>query len=221
VLPRQGISLANQGAGFGVIGNEPALSTGKGRAYGLELLAQQRLFKGFFGIVAYTLVRSEFTTPSGKYLPSSWDNKHILSLTAGKIFAKRNIEVGAKFRLLGGGPYTPYDIARSSNIQSFNTIGTGILDTARYNSLRGNTFTQLDIRVDKKWNFNKRYSLDFYIDIQNVLNQATTISMEYDVQRTSKGDPIVDPNDPSRYLSRSVKNQSGTLIPSFGVILDF
>ena len=37
------ISLANLGADFGVIGDEAVVSTGKGRAYGAELLAQQKL----------------------------------------------------------------------------------------------------------------------------------------------------------------------------------
>ena len=103
----------------------------------------------------------------------------------------------------------------------FNTNGSGILDTTRINSLRGNTFTQLDVRVDKKWNFSKRFTLDLYIDIQNALNKVTLISYDYDVQRTKAGDPIVDPNNPSQYLSRSVKNEAGALIPSIGLILDF
>ena len=59
-ITRQQVSLANLGAGFGVIGNEPATSTNGGRAYGLEFLYQQRLFKGFYGIFAYTFGRSEF-----------------------------------------------------------------------------------------------------------------------------------------------------------------
>ena len=35
------ISLANLGADFGVIGNEPANSTSTGKSYGIELMAQQ------------------------------------------------------------------------------------------------------------------------------------------------------------------------------------
>jgi len=47
VLQDRGISLANLGADFGIIGNEPARSEGRGQAYGMELLLQQKLNKGF------------------------------------------------------------------------------------------------------------------------------------------------------------------------------
>ena len=41
-----GIALANLGADFGVVGNEAVRFDGAGRAYGLEFLAQRRLYKG-------------------------------------------------------------------------------------------------------------------------------------------------------------------------------
>ncbi len=37
----QGVSLANLGSDFGVIGNAPVMSINNGRSYGLEYLAQQ------------------------------------------------------------------------------------------------------------------------------------------------------------------------------------
>ena len=45
-----GVSMANKGAGFEVLGNEAIASVGKGKAYGLEFLWQQKLTKNFFGI---------------------------------------------------------------------------------------------------------------------------------------------------------------------------
>ena len=91
---RNGISLANLGADFGVIGNEAVQSNSEGRAYGVEFLAQQRLLNNFYGIASLTLVRSEFTNPNTDgFIPSSWDNRFIVSLTAGKRFGK-NWEIG-------------------------------------------------------------------------------------------------------------------------------
>ena len=74
-LLREQISLANLGADFGVIGNAPVSSASKGRSYGLELLAQQKLNRGFYGIMAFTLVRSDFTNAAGNFQPSAWDNQ--------------------------------------------------------------------------------------------------------------------------------------------------
>src|SRR5207344_1416198 len=99
------ISLANLGADFGVIGNEEAVSTSQGRSYGIELLLQQKLFKGFYGLAAFTLFRSEFKDKRGDFISSSWDNRFIIALTAGKKF-KKNWEVGAKWRFSAGSPYT-------------------------------------------------------------------------------------------------------------------
>ena len=88
MLTSKGISLANLGADFGVIGNEPATSTSEGRAYGMEFMTQQKLYKGFYGILSYTWVRSEFTNADGDFAPSAWDSEHLISLTAGKKFKK-------------------------------------------------------------------------------------------------------------------------------------
>lgn len=81
---RNQISLANLGADFGVVGSEAVTSSSKGRAYGIEVLAQKKSYKGLYGIVSYTFVRSEFENQLEKYIPSSWDNQHLLSITAGK-----------------------------------------------------------------------------------------------------------------------------------------
>ena len=65
-LLEDSISLANLGADFGIIGNAPVNSTSVGKSYGLEFLLQQKLYNGFYGLLSYTWVRSEFMdkTPS-------------------------------------------------------------------------------------------------------------------------------------------------------------
>jgi hypothetical protein len=75
------ISLANLGTEFGIVGNEAVRSVSTGRAYGTEFLYQQKMVKGFYGVVAYTFVTSEFLTANNTYAASSWDSKNIVSLT--------------------------------------------------------------------------------------------------------------------------------------------
>ncbi|WP_291788744.1 TonB-dependent receptor [Cecembia sp.] len=215
-----GIALANLGADFGVIGNEPVISNAEGRAYGLEFLAQQRLYNNFYGIAAVTLVRSEFTNPNTEgFVPSAWDNGIIVSLTAGKRFGK-NWEAGARWRFLGGLPYTPIDVATSSLIDVWNLRGQGILDFNQINALRLGEFHQLDIRIDKRYFF-KKWNFNWYIDIENLYNfqadQPPLLFPERDVQ----GGLIVNPDDPSRYLTRLVNNPAGTIIPTIGIIVEF
>lgn len=217
---RNGISLANLGADFGVIGNEAVQSNSEGRAYGVEFLAQQRLLKNFYGIASLTLVRSEFTNPNTDgFIPSSWDNRFIVSLTAGKRFGK-NWEVGARWRFLGGTPYTPNDIAASSLISNWDLRNSAILDFNRINGVRLASFHQLDLRVDKKYYFQK-WNLNWYFDIQNAYNFQAEQPPLLIATRDAQGNIPVNPADPSRYLLRELSNPAGSLLPTVGIIVEF
>jgi len=217
-LTRDNVSLANLGSDFGVIGNGPAVPLSGGRAYGLEFLIQQKLTKGFYGILAATLVKSEFEDKNGDLRPSAWDNGQIVTLTAGKKF-KGDWEVGARFRYLGASPYTPYDAALSSYRQTWDLRGVALLDYDRLNEERTGAVHQLDMRVDKRWFFAK-WSLDLYLDIQNVYNFQAPLAPSLTVVRDDNGDPLVDPTDPRRYSTKEIQNFSGTILPSIGIIIE-
>lgn len=217
---RDSLSLANLGADFGVIGNEPATSISEGRAYGVEFLVQRRSRSGLFGIVAYTWVRSEFKDViTGDYAPSSWDSRHILTLTAGKKF-KKNWELGVKWRYVGGLPYTPYNEEATALRENWDVRREGIFDFTQLNSQRFADFHQLDVRVDKTWFFQK-WSLNLYLDIQNLYNFQAEEQDFLDVQTDANGNPLVDPNNPDSYLLDRIENTSGTVLPTIGVIVDF
>lgn len=216
---RDSISLANLGADFGVIGNEPVNSTSEGRAYGAELLIQRRSRSGLFGILAFTWVNSEFKDRNGDYIASSWDSRQILSLTAGKKF-KKNFEVGLKWRYSGGLPYTPYNESLSALRSNWDAKGRGIRDYSQLNSRRLGVFHQLDIRIDKTW-FYKKIALNMYVDIQNLYNFKSDLPDILFVRQDDNGNRLIDPNDSSRYQTYRIKNESGTVVPTVGVIIDF
>ncbi|MBM3935876.1 MAG: TonB-dependent receptor [Sphingomonadales bacterium] len=226
VLQDKGISLANLGADFGIIGNEPALSVGLGKSYGLELMLQQKLNQGFYGIIALTWVRSFFDNRplpnSGaipKLTPSAWDNRSLLTLTGGKIFAK-NWEVGVRFRYVGAPPFTPFASASLSK-DIWDQFGRATLDYTRLNSQRSGATMQLDVRVDRKWDF-RGWALNLYFDIQNALNQQT-LGPPFLVAARDRGTGVLltDPNQPDRYLASELPNTAGQLLPTVGIIVDF
>jgi len=229
LLLRNGISLANFGGDFGVVGNEPASPDTEGRTYGVEILLQQRLSKGFYGIAAYTLGYSEFTSPAAGsgFFPSAWDSRHILSLTGGKQF-KNNWEIGVKWRFQSALPGTPFD-EKSSLVQNWDRNGRGLLDFSQINSLRNDPFNQVDIRLDKKWSFEK-WSLNLYLDIQNVLatsvgNRELILDRPTDENgRPIGGGQIINPMDPiteQRYLLKEIDTGSGTPLPTIGIVVGF
>ena len=213
------ISLANIGSDFGVVGNEEVNSSSNGRSYGLEFLYQQKLLKGFYAILAYTLVNSEFKDKNDTYVPTAWDSKHIISLTGGKRF-KSGWEIGFRWLYSGGSPYTPYDIATSSLKQNWDINGLGIRDYSLLNTRREGNFHQLNIRFDKKWFFDK-FSLNFYLDLQNAYafkaNLAPVLLLDTDID----GNPIEDPADPTRYQTKLIDNASGIIQPTLGIVVEF
>lgn len=213
------VSLANLGGDFGVIGNEPAVSISKGRAYGIEVLAQQRLADKIYGIFSYTYVRSEFTDKNDQFVASAWDNGHILNLTVGRKFVN-DWEVGAKFRLQGGAPYTPFDIATSSQKDVWDVTGRGIPDYNRLNTERLSLSHGLDIRVDKTWYIGK-HTLNVYFDVQNIYNFQAEGQPFLNVISDDNGVPIDDPDNPGSYLTEVVPNVSGTVLPSVGIFWMF
>ncbi|MFK8036673.1 MAG: TonB-dependent receptor [Crocinitomicaceae bacterium] len=218
-LINKGISLANLGADFGVVGNEPVNSSSNGRSYGVEFFAQQKLRKNFFGIVTYTYVVSEFTDATGKLIPSAWDARHIASLSVGRKFNK-DWQVGLKFRFSGGTPYTPYDVNLSSQINIWNVTQQGILDYTQLNTLRLSPNHGLDIRIDKKW-YLKKTTLNAYIDIQNIYNFQAEQPSFLNVEKDANGNPLVNPDMPSTYLLKSLSNTAGTVLPSVGIMFEF
>jgi hypothetical protein len=218
-LTNDSISLANLGGDFGVIGNEPAVSNSKGRSYGVEFFLQQKLSSSVYGLISYTFVRSEFQDKNGEYVASSWDNRHILNITAGKKL-KKNWEIGAKFRFLGGSPYTPFDIELSSKKENWDVTQRGINDWNQLNTQRNGNSHGLDFRVDKRWFFEK-WALNAYLDIQNLYGFETETQPFLDVVRDDFGNPIEDPNQPDSYLTKEVENTAGTILPSIGLMIEF
>ena len=213
------ISLANLGGNFGVIGNEPVSSSSEGRSYGVEFLAQKKLNKSFYGIIAYTWVRSEFKDKNDNFIPSSWDNQHIISMTGG-VKLKKNWEIGMRFRYSGGSPFTPYDFNTSSLRSIWDINSFGVLDYNNLNSQRLKPNHGLDLRIDKKWYW-KKVTLNLYLDIQNLYNFKIETPKSLIAERDSDGNIITDPDNPEKYKLKYVDNVSGTVLPSIGLQFEF
>ena len=213
------ISLANLGGDFGVIGNEDISSISNGNSYGVELLAQKKMSSSIYGILSVTYYSSRFEDKKGDLVASTWDNRFILNMTAGKKF-KKNIELGLKYRYSGGAPYTPIDIINSSNKAIWDINQRGVLDYNLLNTKRLNGQHGLDIRVDKKWFF-KSWSLNAYIDIENILNAKRELPSEYGI------DPNLGPlvsgtgETSDSYPLYEIVNNSGNVLPSIGLLVEF
>lgn len=207
-----GISLANLGGGFEVLGNEPVASAGLGRTYGLEFLYQKKLSKRTYAILAYTLFRSEFTGfDTDNYLPSAWDSRHLLTFTGGYQFGK-NWELSARMRYIGRTPFAEVDV-EATNTQ--NTYPELLIDYSNFGQNRLSAFNQTDVRLDKKWNF-KKFSLNVFLEIQNILGQQIPEPPNYGLNRDDDGN-VIQPQT----LVQIEQLDSSSPLPSIGVVVDF
>lgn len=220
---RKGISLANLGGDFNVLGNEDVTTSGKGRAYGFEFFAQKKLTDKFFGILSYTFYRSMYSGFDGNLIASSWDNQHLLSVTWGYKFPK-NWELGLRFRYQGGAPYSPYDEVSSRS--SYLTLGQGVFDYSQLNSQRLPNFHSSDVRIDKKYNL-KKTTIDVFLDVTNWYIAVNPGVPTYTFKRvednsafaTTNGLPIA--KDGSNAIPTQFLNDRAQVTPTIGFIVEF
>ena len=212
------IPLTCKGNDYGVIGNELLTSTAQGRSYGAELLLKWLIAKKLNLASSFTLFKSEYRTDKeSEYIASAWDNRFIFNLR-GTYNLPRHWSVGMKVSCIGGAPYTPYNADKSSLVTAWNAQGKPYYDYTRYNEERLPAFTQVDIRIDKTF-YLKRCMLGFYIDLQNIagskLKQADVLMSTGVIKNPDA--PIAE----QRYVMKSLKQESGTLLPTLGITFEY
>ncbi len=213
-----GIPLACKGNDYGVIGNEALSSTSQGRAYGAEILMKWLIAKKLNLSSSFTLFKSEYrNNKESEYIASAWDNRYIFNMSGTYNFP-HNWSLGMKVSCIGGAPYTPYDIDKSSLVTAWNAQGRPYYDYGQYNTGRLPAFGQLDVRVDKTF-YLKRCMLGFYIDLQNVTNskfRQPDILMSTGVIENPSA-PIAE----QRYKMKYISQKSGTLMPTLGITFEY
>ena len=91
------------------------------------------------------------------------------------------------------------------------------MDYNNINSLRNPSFHQLDIRLDKKYYF-KKWSLNIYLDIENIYNKVAALGPYLSVIRDESGQPIE--NSSGFYEPLYIDNTYGQFLPSIGLIIE-
>ena len=203
------VSLANKGGDFEVLGNEDVSTSGRGKSYGIEFLYQQKLKNNFYGILSYTFFYSKFSGFDEVFLPSVWDNRNLISFTGGYKL-KKNWEISSKLRFTDKTPYAPINNKLSS--QSYPEI---VFDYSQLGNYYLDSFLKLDVRIDKRWNF-KTTSMNFYIDIENLLLNEIPIPPEYGLERDNNQNVILPWN-----LIEVESDNRNSIIPSIGFVFDF
>lgn len=182
---------ASQITEFGMDKSDTLFSIGKGLSYGLELFFKKDLSKNFFCTFAYSHSRSEIDDfrekHKGEWLRADFDFRNAITITGGykaellqfnwyKNLKKRlwfkilspispfadRIELSAKWRFLGGRPYTNpvYDTA----------FQQWVYDSDKYNQSEYPDYHKLDLRLERRFAFDF-FQVTYYLDFQNIYNR--------------------------------------------------
>ena len=139
--------------------------------------------------MSLTYAKTDFTSLDGIERPGSYDQTWIFNLSGGYKFDEK-WEASLKFRYSSGPPFTPFNPDGTQSINLYNT-----------DRLKANH--SLDLRVDRRWYFDK-WTLITYLDIQNIYNRKNSTSIRWDPR------------------TRSVDSESSIgILPSIGVSLEF
>lgn len=215
----EGISIAGKGTDYGQIGDEEIVSTGKGRAYGLEFTGKLIDRNNLNSTVTYTLFTSEFTDNEGTFRPSNWDTRHTLNLISSYRF-KDDWILSGRWRFVGGAPYSPIDKELSTDKAAWNITNRAYIDYENYNTLRLDNAHQLDLRIDKEFYFPK-WMLNIYADVQNAYNFQSRNAPVY-TNRDPQGNMMDDPANPTeKQLIREIESYTGTVLPTIGLMVKF
>ena len=175
---------------------EPLHDSGIAFTRGFEILLKKNLTKNFYGTISLSLFRSRYKNLQGEWTKRLNDNQYILTAIGGYDTGS-SWRFSIRFNLAGGVPYTPCDIERSREHNSW------IIDDAHINAKRYPAYISLNVRADHKFNI-KKYTLNVYLSILNVLNRKNILS----------------------YYWNKLDNQLGTMyqapiLPMFGIEFSF
>lgn len=215
---RDQVPLTCKGNDYGTSGDEALVSSAEGRAYGLETMIQWNIPDKLNLTGSFTLFKSEYrNNSSSPYIASAWDNRFVLNLSGTYDFPK-HWSVGAKLSCIGGSPYTPYDVEKSSLVEAWDAQGRPYYDYDAYNTGRLDAFAQLDLRVDKDFYF-KKWRFGVYLDLQNIT--GSKLKQPDALMSTGVIENPEAPHSEQRYVMKTVKQESGTILPTIGLTVEF
>lgn len=151
-----------------------------GTSCGLEVLAQKKMGKFFYGQTSYSLSFSERTNADDGTYPGDWDVRHMLTLVGGVRFLK-NFEFSVKYHFATGQPWTPYDVDNAT---------LNPLDSLWYvervddrNSGRIDNYSRLDLQIGHTSYTKGGIAISGYFNLQNALNHPNVVSYGWDAEQ--------------------------------------
>ncbi len=158
------LSLANVGDTFNT--REvlfPMSSEGRGRATGLELMAERKPGGRWYGQANISMARARHAGLDGILRPGSYDSPVIANVDGGVRWPGEWL-LTARLAWQGGRPYTPIDAAASV------TAGRAVFDRTAVNGERAADYFRIDLRMERTITRGDR-ALTVFGGVQNATNR--------------------------------------------------
>ncbi|WP_103867109.1 TonB-dependent receptor [Aquimarina sp. I32.4] len=173
-------SSLNEGANFGFENDRVALiNEGTGYNQGVELTLEKFFRDGYYGLLTTSLFESKYKGSDAIERNTPFNNGYVLNLLAGKEFtigkARKNVLFfDTKLTVSGGRYYTPV------NLEASQLAGFEVLQEEHAFSTQNDDYVRWDVKFGYKINStSKKRSHQFYIDLQNVTNNANIFTRRY------------------------------------------
>ena len=174
------------------------VNQGEGRSRGIEFFLQKKFSQNYHATISYSLSHAEGVDPrTGEYYDWDYDYQHGLTMVGGyRIrFGQKHwyqhlrtrwwyqatawllpladeMEIGIRWRYLGGRPYT--------ESQYYRNLHTWVVEEDQpWNTERFPSYHRLDLRIDRRFFFN-RWNLVTYFDIINIYQRDNIWNYSYD-----------------------------------------
>lgn len=157
---QQSLFLFDQAVVEHVFMAHPTLvSTGEANSKGIEVTVQKKLAKDFYGLVASSYSKARYKGLDNKWYDRLYDNRFTFAAEGG-YKPDEKWEFSLRWIYAGGAPYTPFDEEAS------RAAFKGIFDETRVNGARLPDFHSLNIRADRRFNFQSS-ALVVYLSVWN------------------------------------------------------
>lgn len=156
------------------LNHENLVDKGEAFSRGIEIMMQKKLASDFYGMTSISYSKTRYKDLENTWRDRIYDNVFNFNIEGGYI---PNDEWEFKLRWIyaGGAPYTPFDIAKSAE------LNRGIWDTENINEKRLPDYHSLNIRVDKRFYFSGS-SLIIYLSVWNAYGRENIAFYDWNEQ---------------------------------------
>ncbi len=176
-------STLNDGAFYYNTTQAFLINTGLGFNRGVELTLEKFFSKHYYFLITSSIYKSTYKGGDNIWRSTAFNGGYSLSTLGGYEFTihkKNTLNINVKLAWLGGRPYSPIDTLASQ------LFGDTRFQEANAYTLKFPNYFRPDVKIGYRLNA-KKYSQEFSLNIDNIINNQNVQSIEYDKLRNKVG----------------------------------